>query len=150
MNYGIEGRRAAVAAASSGLGLATARALADEGVTVAICSRSRERIDAAAAEIGPLAVPLVADVATEEGAAGFVRDGARRARRGRHPRVQRRWPAAGQLREHAARGLPRGDRAQLPRPHRDVRRGGAGDARAAVGEGARDHVGRRAPADRRA
>jgi 3-oxoacyl-[acyl-carrier protein] reductase len=73
MNYGIEGRRAAVAAASSGLGLATAKALAEEGVTVAIGSRSRERIDAAAAEIGPLAVPLVADVATEEGAAGFVR-----------------------------------------------------------------------------
>jgi 3-oxoacyl-[acyl-carrier protein] reductase len=72
MNYGIEGRRAAVAAASSGLGLATAKALAEEGVTVAIGSRSRERIDAAAAEIGPLAVPLVADVATEEGAAGFV------------------------------------------------------------------------------
>ena len=72
MNYGIEGRRAAVAAASSGLGLATAKALAEEGVTVAICSRSRERVDAAAAEIGPLAVPLVADVSTEEGAAGFV------------------------------------------------------------------------------
>ncbi len=74
MNFGIEGRRAAVAAASSGLGFATARALADEGVTVAICSRSRERIEAAAAEIGPRAVPLVADVSTEEGAAGFVRD----------------------------------------------------------------------------
>ena len=74
MNYGIEGRRAAVAAASSGLGLATAKALADEGVTVAICSRSRERIEAAAAEIGALAVPLVADVSTEAGAAAFVRD----------------------------------------------------------------------------
>jgi 3-oxoacyl-[acyl-carrier protein] reductase len=74
VNYGIEGRRAAVAAASSGLGLATAKALADEGVTVAICSRSRERIDAAAAEIGRLAVPLVADVSTEAGAAAFVRD----------------------------------------------------------------------------
>lgn len=73
MNYGIEGRRAAVAAASSGLGLATAKALADEGVTVAICSRSRARIDAAAAEIGPLAAPLVADVSTEAGAAAFVR-----------------------------------------------------------------------------
>ena len=74
MNYGIEGRRAAVAAASGGLGLATARALADEGVTVAVCSRSRERIDAAAAQIGPLAVPLVADVSTEEGAAAFVHE----------------------------------------------------------------------------
>ena len=72
MNYGIEGRRAAVAAASSGLGLATARALAEEGVTVAICSRSRARIEEAAARIGPLAVPLVADVSTEAGAAAFV------------------------------------------------------------------------------
>jgi 3-oxoacyl-[acyl-carrier protein] reductase len=72
VNYGIEGRRAAVAAASSGLGLATAKALAEEGVTVAVCSRSRERIEAAADEIGPLAVPLVADVATEAGAAAFV------------------------------------------------------------------------------
>jgi 3-oxoacyl-[acyl-carrier protein] reductase len=74
VNFGIEGRRAAVAAASSGLGLATAKALADEGVTVAICSRKRDRIDAAAKEIGPLAVPLVADVSTEEGAAEFVLD----------------------------------------------------------------------------
>jgi 3-oxoacyl-[acyl-carrier protein] reductase len=74
VNFGIEGRRAAVAAASSGLGLATARALADEGVTVAICSRSPERVEAAAAEIGPRAVPLVADVSTEAGAARFVRD----------------------------------------------------------------------------
>jgi len=74
VNYGIEGRRAAVAAASGGLGLATARALADEGVTVAICSRSRERIDVAAAAIGPRAVPLVADVSTEAGASTFVRD----------------------------------------------------------------------------
>jgi 3-oxoacyl-[acyl-carrier protein] reductase len=73
MNYGIEGRRAAVAGASSGLGLATAKALADEGVTVAVCGRSPERIDAAAKEIGPLAVPLVADVSTEAGAAEFVR-----------------------------------------------------------------------------
>jgi 3-oxoacyl-[acyl-carrier protein] reductase len=74
VNYGIEGRRAAVAAASSGLGLATARALADEGVKVAICSRTPARIEAAAAEIGPRAVPLVADVSSEAGAAAFVRD----------------------------------------------------------------------------
>jgi 3-oxoacyl-[acyl-carrier protein] reductase len=73
VNYAIAGRRAAVAAASSGLGLATAKALADEGVTVAICSRSQERIEAAAKEIGPLAVPLVHDVSTEERAAEFVR-----------------------------------------------------------------------------
>jgi 3-oxoacyl-[acyl-carrier protein] reductase len=72
VNLGLEGRRAAVAAASSGLGLATARALADEGARVVVCSRSRARIDAAASEIGPLAVPIVTDVSTESGAAGFV------------------------------------------------------------------------------
>jgi 3-oxoacyl-[acyl-carrier protein] reductase len=73
MDLAIEGRRAAVAASSQGLGFATAAALAAEGVTVAICSRDRGRIDAAAAEIGAGAVPLVADVGTEAGAAEFVR-----------------------------------------------------------------------------
>jgi 3-oxoacyl-[acyl-carrier protein] reductase len=72
MDLGIAGRRAAVAAASQGLGKATAAALAGEGVHVAICGRSRERIEAAAADI-PGAVPLVVDVSTEEGGAEFVR-----------------------------------------------------------------------------
>jgi 3-oxoacyl-[acyl-carrier protein] reductase len=72
MDLGLEGRRAAVAAASQGLGFATASALAAEGVTVAICSRDRGRIDAAAAAIGERAVPLVADVGTEAGGAEFV------------------------------------------------------------------------------
>lgn len=48
MELGLNGKRAAVAAASSGLGLAIARALAAEGCRVAICSRRRERIEAAA------------------------------------------------------------------------------------------------------
>jgi 3-oxoacyl-[acyl-carrier protein] reductase len=73
MELGIAGRRAAVAAASQGLGRAAAAALAAEGVQVAMCSRTREKIDAAAATI-PGAVPLVADVGTTEGAAQFVRD----------------------------------------------------------------------------
>ena len=73
MDLGISGRRAAVAASSQGLGYATAAALASNGVTVAICSRDRARIDAAAAQIGANAVPLVADVSTEEGGAAFVR-----------------------------------------------------------------------------
>jgi len=71
MDLGIAGRTAAVAGASSGLGLASARALAAEGVRVAICSRDRERIEAAAATIEG-AVPIVADVSTVEGARGFV------------------------------------------------------------------------------
>jgi len=78
MDLGIAGRRAAVAAASQGLGYAVAAALAAEGVQVAICSRRRDAIDAAAARIGESAVPLVADVSTVDGALDFVRqaDGA--------------------------------------------------------------------------
>lgn len=71
MDLGLQGKRAAVAGASSGLGLACARALAAEGVVVAMASRDRARIEAAAAEV-PGAVPLVADVSSPEGAGAFV------------------------------------------------------------------------------
>lgn len=71
MNLGLEGRRAAVAAASRGLGLACARALAAEGVQVAICGREAATIEAAAESIG--AVPIVADVSDTDQARGFVR-----------------------------------------------------------------------------
>jgi 3-oxoacyl-[acyl-carrier protein] reductase len=72
MDLGITGRRAAVAGASAGLGLATARALAAEGVQVAICGRDRDRIERAARALGDRAVPLVADVGTPDGATAFV------------------------------------------------------------------------------
>jgi len=72
MDLGLEGRTAAVAAASAGLGLASAKALAAEGVRVAICGRDRGRIDAAAEEVGAGCVPLVCDVAGADGAARFV------------------------------------------------------------------------------
>lgn len=72
MDLGIAGKRAAVAAASAGLGLGTARALAAEGVAVAICGRDPARIEAAAAEVGGGAVPLVADLSTAQGGSDFV------------------------------------------------------------------------------
>jgi 3-oxoacyl-[acyl-carrier protein] reductase len=72
MDLGIEGRRAAIAGASGGLGFAIARSLAREGVRVAICGRDRERIDAAAASMGGGVIPLVADVSSEAGASDFV------------------------------------------------------------------------------
>lgn len=72
MDLGIRGRRAAVAAASKGLGFAIARALVDEGVQVALCGRHADTVGEAAARIG--AVGIVADVSTTDGAGGFVRD----------------------------------------------------------------------------
>jgi len=72
MELGITGKRAAVAAASSGLGLGSARALAAEGVTVAICSRDRARVDDAVAEIGHGCIGLVCDVSGAAGATAFV------------------------------------------------------------------------------
>ncbi|WP_067461596.1 SDR family oxidoreductase [Actinomadura macra] len=74
MNLGLRGRRAAVAAASSGLGLAAARALVAEGAEVAICGRDRERLGAAARRLGEGARPIIADVSTPEGATAFVRE----------------------------------------------------------------------------
>jgi len=72
MDLGIKGRRAAVAAASSGLGKASAAALAAEGVHVVICGRDKSRLDDAAAEIGNGCIPITADVSTPAGASGFV------------------------------------------------------------------------------
>jgi 3-oxoacyl-[acyl-carrier protein] reductase len=76
MDLGIAGRRAAVAAGTAGLGLATARALAEEGVHVAVCGRDPDRLAEALAVLGPRAVGLVADMSAaggpEEFAAGAV------------------------------------------------------------------------------
>lgn len=72
MDLGISGRRAAVAAASRGLGYATAAALAAEGVRVAMCSRDKVAITEAAGRLGDAAIPLVADVSNADGARGFV------------------------------------------------------------------------------
>jgi 3-oxoacyl-[acyl-carrier protein] reductase len=52
MDLGIDGRVALVTGASQGIGRAIAAELAAEGARVAISSRSHERIDATAAEIG--------------------------------------------------------------------------------------------------
>ena len=61
MDLGLEGRVALVLGASQGLGLGIASALAREGARVAIASRSRERIEKAAASIAGDATPFVAD-----------------------------------------------------------------------------------------
>ena len=61
MELGLEGRVALVTGASRGIGLGIARELVAEGAAVAISSRSPERIEAAAAEVG--ARPFVHDSA---------------------------------------------------------------------------------------
>lgn len=61
MELGLEGRVALVMGASRGIGYAIASALAGEGARVAVASRSRERIEAAAEEIGDAVSPFVAD-----------------------------------------------------------------------------------------
>src|SRR5918998_3253484 len=52
MDLGLDGRVALVTGASRGIGFGIARELAGEGARVAVSSSTRERIEAAAAEIG--------------------------------------------------------------------------------------------------
>jgi 3-oxoacyl-[acyl-carrier protein] reductase len=56
MDLGLRGKTAVVCGASSGLGLASAEALADEGANVAMFARRREELGRDAERIGALAV----------------------------------------------------------------------------------------------
>jgi 3-oxoacyl-[acyl-carrier protein] reductase len=71
MDLGIEGKVALVTGASKGLGFGVASALAREGATVAVASRSEERIRQAAASIG--ATPFVHDTSEADAAGELVR-----------------------------------------------------------------------------
>jgi 3-oxoacyl-[acyl-carrier protein] reductase len=66
VDFGLKGKIALVTASSQGLGKATAMALAQEGASLAICSRDEHAINAVADEIrirtGAKVLPLVADV----------------------------------------------------------------------------------------
>jgi len=70
MDFGLDGRVALVTGASRGIGFGIASALAAEGATVAVSSRSPERIEAAAAEIG--ARPYVHDSADLDAAPALI------------------------------------------------------------------------------
>lgn len=73
MDLGISGRRALVAASSSGLGLSAARALAEAGCSVVISGRDEGRLAEATANV-PGSAAVVADVSTAAGAEALVAD----------------------------------------------------------------------------
>jgi 3-oxoacyl-[acyl-carrier protein] reductase len=68
MNTGLDGRVAVVTGAGSGIGLATARALADEGCRVVAADLREEAVAALAAEQPETWAAVGADVATPAGA----------------------------------------------------------------------------------
>ncbi|HEX8456672.1 MAG TPA: SDR family oxidoreductase [Pyrinomonadaceae bacterium] len=77
MDFGLKGRVALVAAASKGIGYASALELAREGARVFLCSRDEERAREAARKIaeetGAECTGVRADVTNEEDARAFVR-----------------------------------------------------------------------------
>src|SRR5258705_11094459 len=81
MDLGLHGKVALVTAASKGLGLASAAALAAEGASVAICARDPERLTAAAAGIGPDVLAIPADVTEPDAPARLVPPTIQRFRR---------------------------------------------------------------------
>ena len=82
MDLGLAGKAAVVAAASKGLGKATALALAREGVRVAICARTEAMLQATAEQIrgetGAEVLAVPADVATAAGVHDVVAAAAER------------------------------------------------------------------------
>ena len=76
MDLGISGRSAIVSAASRGLGLACARSLAAEGVSLTLNARSAEALEAAGeairADFGVAVTCVAADFNTAEGRAAIL------------------------------------------------------------------------------
>ncbi len=72
MDLGLGGRGYLLTGASRGLGLATARALVDDGARVLVSSRSRESVDAAVAGLGDGASGVAADLADPGAAEALV------------------------------------------------------------------------------
>jgi NADP-dependent 3-hydroxy acid dehydrogenase YdfG len=78
---GLAGRTAIVTGASSGIGAATACALAAEGARLALGARRVERVEALARELGGDHVVAALDVTDPESAAAFVERAAEELRR---------------------------------------------------------------------
>ena len=68
----LEGKVAAITGASSGIGEATAIALAGAGAKVSLAARRKDRLDALADKIGDKALAVEADIGDEEQARAFI------------------------------------------------------------------------------
>jgi 3-oxoacyl-[acyl-carrier protein] reductase len=71
MDLELRDRVCLVTGSTAGIGLETARLLAAEGAVVAVCGRSRERVDGARADVGA-ALATVYDLGTRDGPARLV------------------------------------------------------------------------------
>ncbi|WP_057462661.1 SDR family oxidoreductase [Pseudovibrio sp. POLY-S9] len=71
MHLGIEGRKAIVCASSRGLGLGTAKALAEAGCDLVINGRNEQRLDQIASQLAAQhnisVIPVAADISSPEG-----------------------------------------------------------------------------------
>jgi 3-oxoacyl-[acyl-carrier protein] reductase len=74
MDLGLSGRVAVVTGASAGIGWETTKALAAEGGQVVMVGRSAERLEAAAAELGPNRPRTIAADITDPAAARAIAD----------------------------------------------------------------------------
>jgi 3-oxoacyl-[acyl-carrier protein] reductase len=74
MDLGIKGKVAMVAAGSKGIGFAAAKALIAEGCTVSICSRAKESVDAAVAQLGANCKGFVCDVSNSQALEKWFQD----------------------------------------------------------------------------
>ena len=74
MDLGLGGRGYLLTGASRGLGLATARALVDDGARVLISSRSPSAVSEAVTALGPLAAGVAADLADPAAADTLLAD----------------------------------------------------------------------------
>ncbi len=72
MDLQLNGKRAIVTGGSLGLGKQIARALIQEGAQVVIAARDAERLERAAAELGPAAIPVPCDTARDESVKAMV------------------------------------------------------------------------------